>query len=576
MSRARHCTLRSITPLDHTTGTSGNDTLAGTAGNDTLEGLAGNDSLSGLGGDDSLLGGDGADTLVGGTGKDTLTGGAGNDIYTVDALDVLVELTGSGTDTVQSGVDWTLGANFERMRLTGAAAIDATGNALGNVLTGNDADNLLDGRGGKDRMTGGKGNDGYVVDRATDVVVESPGGGTDTVYSPVSFTLPAEVENLVLTGNASIVGAGNELANTITGNAAKNLLEGFAGDDTLDGGAGLDTMRGGAGNDTYYVDDAADFPDEQDGGGQLLGGSAVAGWPDPSSGGTDIDTVISQVSYTLRANIENLELTGTDDLTGTGNELDNLLTGNDGDNLLTGLAGVDIIDGGAGNDTIDGGAGNDTLGGGVGDDTYVVDAGDALLEFSGEGSDSVQSGVSWTLASQLEDLLLTGSGSVNGNGNSAANALSGNGAPNQLKGLGGADTLVGAAGADTLAGGTGSDSLTGEGAADAFLFDAALNGNTNVDTLVDFDRGSDRIHLDDDIFLAWSAATASAPAAGEILVAAGATAATAAAHRLIYNPTTGDLYYDADGTGTASSAVKIAVLATLPGNLATTDFVIVA
>jgi Ca2+-binding RTX toxin-like protein len=564
-----------IGPVPLSGGTSGNDTLPGTTGNDTLEGFAGNDSLSGLAGNDKLLGGTGADTLSGGTGSDTLDGGAGNDRYLVDALDVLNELADGGTDTVQSNVSWTLGANFERLRLAGVAAANATGNELANVLTGNGADNVLDGGGAADRMIGRAGNDTYAVDRSGDQVVELAGEGVDTVRSPVSFTLPAAVEKLVLTGTAAISGTGNELANAITGNAAPNLLLGLAGDDTLDGGAGADTMRGGDGNDTYYVDNTADLADESPAQDALPRAPALLP-RDPATGGANIDTVISQVSYTLRANIENLELTGSDDLTGTGNELDNLITGNDGDNVLSGLAGVDIIDGGLGNDTIDGGAGDDTVGGGPGDDTFTVDAGDTVLEYSGEGTDTVQSAVAWTLASQLEVLLLTGSTAVNGNGNSVANTLTGNSGANQLKGLGSNDTLVGSGGADTLTGGTGSDSMTGGGAADVFLFDAALNGGTNVDTIADFVRGTDKIRLDDDIFTGWSAAVSSAPQATEILVGAGATSATTTAHRLVYNTTTGDLYYDADGTGAASAPVKFAVLSTLPGNLATTDFVIVA
>jgi Ca2+-binding RTX toxin-like protein len=192
--------------------------------------------------------------LDGGAGNDTLIGGLGNDTYVVNAVgDIVAENANEGTDTVQSSITYTLGANLENLTLTGTAAINGTGNSLNNVITGNVADNILDGGAGNDTLIGGAGNDIYVVDAAGDVVTENVNEGTDTVLSAVSYTLGANVENLTLTGTAAINGTGNTLNNVITGNSGNNIL---------DGGTGNDTLMGGAGNDTYVVDAAGDVVTE--------------------------------------------------------------------------------------------------------------------------------------------------------------------------------------------------------------------------------------------------------------------------------------------------------------------------
>lgn len=333
--------------------------FAGNAGNDSLTGGAGSDVLSGGTGNDSLTGNAGNDQLTSGPGVDTLIGGAGNDTYDTDGGDTIVEVTGDGTDTVRSSASLTLGANLERLILTGSSAIGGTGNSLANSITGNASANTLNGGTGVDTLIGGAGNDTYVTDGG-DTIVETVGGGTDTVRSSVSMALGANVEHLVLTG-AAVSGTGNGLANRITGNASAN---------TLNGGTGADTLIGGAGND-IYITNGSDTITE-----------AV---------GAGIDTVQSVVSLTLAANLDRLVLTGTGAMNGTGNILANTITGNASANMLNGRGGADKLLGGGGADRLIGGSGNDTMTGGAGADDFVFVAGsgrDRITDFVAKGSRS--------------------------------------------------------------------------------------------------------------------------------------------------------------------------------------------
>jgi len=660
------------------TGNNAVNTLTGNAGNDRLIGGAGNDTMKGGVGDDSyvidvatdvitenlnegidtiesnitfdmsaianvenlmltgsnainatgntlnntIIGNGAANKLTGGTGNDTMRGGTGDDIYVADVMtDMIAENLNEGIDTVEttSTFDITNIANVENLTLTGTGIVNATGNALDNVITGNSAANSLTAAAGNDRliggvgndtMKGGVGNDTFVIDVTTDVITELAGEGTDTIESGITFDMTAigNVENLTLTGTNAVNGTGNALNNLLTGNAAIN---------TLSGGTGNDTMVGSAGNDTYVIDSTLDVATE------LLNEGS--------------DLIQSSVTFTLSANLENLTLIGTGLVNGTGNSLDNILTGNGVANTLTGDAG---------NDRLIGGVGNDTMKGGIGDDVYIIDvATDSITENLNEGIDTIESGITFNMTSitNVEKLLLTGSSVINGTGNALDNVLTGNSAANTLTGAAGNDRLIGGVGNDTmkggvgndtyvidvatdvitelanegtdtvessltfsltaanvenltligsssingtgntlnnivvgnsginiLNGGAGNDTLTGGAGADNFLFDAALNATTNKDVLSDFNVVDDTIRIENAIFTKFT--TVGALAAGNFVFGSNAVALDSNDY-LIYNTTTGTLSYDADGNG-AGAKVDFVTLTGIPV-LTTADFTIV-
>lgn len=249
--------------------TPGDDVVNAWAGNDWVDGLNGDDRLNGSTGDDTMLGGLGNDRLDGGTGVDTMTGGDGNDHYYVDnAGDVVAESPGGGVDTIRCTLSsYVLGEEVERLRFVGIGDFTGTGNELANhlwggggsdVLAGGLGNDMLDGGLGADTMDGGGGDDTFHVDDADDQIIEAVGGGTDTVFSSVNYTLDAgqAVEVLRGVGTTGLMLTGNEL---------DNLLLGTAGDDSLDTGAGNDEVRAGEGSDLITTSGASAMVDAGEG-----------------------------------------------------------------------------------------------------------------------------------------------------------------------------------------------------------------------------------------------------------------------------------------------------------------------
>ena len=566
----------------------------------------------------------------------TLAGGKGNDVYVIGNSTqatttafplnrVTVSENGAeGTDKVVSYINnYALQANVENLDLgtlaNGASVLVGAGNDLANAIRGNDGDNTIDGFGntaGNDTLIGGKGHDTYVVHSATDIVTELLNEGTDAVvFGPTSggtMTLAANVENGYLwdyvDGTQTFTGTGltgNALDNSLYGNQLANTLDGGAGNDALYGSISningtqgedgqVDTLKGGTGDDAYYV----------------YNGDIVT---ELALGGTDIVYLRgNNASYVLANEVENLAVQNVAVTTVSGNALGNAIDSSGGAAAQTidGKAGNDTITGSSGADTIYGGTGADLMTGGAGNDTYYVgNAGDIVgdsggtdaivIDSNATNSRDVESATlaSFSLASNgwgVENLSfvstltaaqvwLEGNELANtiqfddasakafiqgGGGNDTLTVINSAGA-DTLDGGAGNDILSAGAGSDVLIGGMGNDTLTGGGDADMFVFDSPATV-AGVDTIADFTQGSDKIHLAAGVFTS----LVEPLAAGNFRSGAGVTTAGDADDYVIYDSSTGNLYYDADGNAGAFAAVQFATVSSTPP-LTVDDFAVV-
>lgn len=261
------------------------------------------------------------------------------------------------------------------------------------------------------------------------------------------------------TGTDKLVGgAGND---KLFGEAGNDTLDGGAGNDTLDGGLGNDTMKGGAGNDTFIVNSALDKTTD--------------------TGGTDL--VKSSVTRTLGTGLENLTLTGSGSIGGTGNTLDNIITGNNGANTLDGGEGSDTLNGGQGDDILVASTGTDVLDGGQNTDILSLvngTSGPGTLSFilpdsgNGSGADLTAYGLGVFSFSSIEGL-------QGRDLDLSADHLTGNSSNNILLGMKGSDHLEGGAGNDTLDGGSGEDYVSFLNKMSGVTFVLPAGGNGVVD-----------------------------------------------------------------------------------------------
>ena len=219
--------------------------------------------------------------------------------------------------------------------------------------------------------------------------------------------------------------------------------------------------------------------------------------------------------------------------------------------------------GGDGNDTLRSGTGSDTLSGGNGDDAYFIDVSTDVILADTSGIDTVNlfyATGTYTLAADLEHINLLGTAAINGTGNALDNIITGNAGNN---------IIDGGAGNDTLDGGTGNDILSGGLGQDIYVFNTALNGLTNKDIIQGFNVVDDQIKLDAAIFGAIGVTLDT----NEFISGAGITTAATANQHIIFNTTTGALYYDADGFG-GQAATEFATLIGSVGTLTANDFFI--
>jgi Ca2+-binding RTX toxin-like protein len=475
-----------------------------------------------------------------------MNGGFGNDTYVVDnVLDIAAEVAG-GVDLVQSSVSYTLSANLENLTLTGAAAINGTGNAKNNIIIGNGASNVLNGGTGNDTINGGAGNDTI-----------NGGDGND-----------------FLRGNAGVdVLNGGNGDDNILSDGDGGVYNGDAGNDTMFSGLGNETMNGGTGIDLIdHTVFNGNYVFNMQTGLTNFAGESYLNFENVNMGGGN-DTVIGNAS----ANVIN---------GGAGNDT---INGGDGNDFLRGNAGVDVLNGGNGDDNIlsdgDGGiyngdAGNDTMFSGLGNETMNGGTGIDLIDhtvFNGNYVFNMQTG----LTNFAGESYLNFENVNMGGGN---DTVTGNASANVINGGAGNDTINGGAGNDTINGGDGNDILNGGAGLDQFNFTSALT--SLPDLIIGFDAANDTFGLNaqvGEVFgvgLAFTGGVGSILNAGWYFEGAGFTGNGGSNLSGIYvDTTTGNLWYNPT-SGIAADSKLFATInpATVVGGVASlsnADFVLI-
>jgi Ca2+-binding RTX toxin-like protein len=542
----------------------------------------------GAGNDTIQLANPGADALF-------IDGGAGDDrlIINFGLGDVGTGMT-FGATTFGTGVarrstlgtnprslDYTSFTNVENFSVTGTSKDDSIVVSYGNntIRTGAGNDRVTVNAGSygvnsnRGFVDGGLGFDFLTVDlssQTNDLKFSSLQNMSALgVFSATNFE---QFDIKTGSGNDTVIQSG--IINGVV-LRANDVIRTGAGNDIINAGLGDDSVYGGDGIDRLI----ADFSIGDTGSGLTF------------NGGTQFGSAFRNVSSTSSTRLDSIFFDHVEEFTVTGTSKNDTITtygGNDiinggagNDTIRTG-AGNDVINGGDGNDILDGGAGNDKLFGGKGSDTYIVDSiGDSVVEpILSTEIDTVEASITYTLGFNLENLTLTGSGAIDGTGNSLNNTLIGNSRNNTLNGGDGNDTLIGGGGNDILIGGAGNDVLTGGGNNDLFLYNtntAFRSGAVGIDRITDFVKGSDKIVLDKTTFTALQSLAATGFSIGnEFAVVSSDAAAQASAAKIVYNQGTGSLFYNQNGASAGfGSGAQFATLTSNP-LLAASDFIIQA
>ncbi len=533
--------------IDTLIGGNGNDFLASYQADANFTQYPYEDSISldNYAGADTLQGGDGDDYIAAGYG-DNVDGGTGSNTLYISFLGAtsgvhadFSKLYGGGSITIGGGVIKNIsqtptieGSNFDDYIVPlsdGYAFNKIYGNGGNDHIIGDSQTTLVDGGAGDDtidvrgseygpKVYGGDGNDTLIGgnnapslygdagdDNITNSGLIEGGTGNDTIVSQFSY-----YDNRAFgdDGNDTISGSADFANNYFYGGTGSDHIDGNSGDDHLysdgetgydpnngltgtdDHGLEQDTLIGGAGNDTLNIG----YGDNADGGDGTDTLTLV--W-DPAAAGFTLNTaaIIGGHPYHFGAGIiQNIELIDTLYATDHNDVVhvavqDGTVTvyGEGGDDQLFGGGSAVHLLGGAGDDKLVAKAGGDVLEGGTGNDLFLINgAGEIVVENPGEGTDKVQSTISYTLGANVEQLVLTGGGNLSGTGNELGNLINGAGGANVLSGLdgddklygkGGDDKLVGGNGNDLLNGGVGNDNLSGGAGADKLV------GGAGADTL---------------------------------------------------------------------------------------------
>ncbi|MDY6983046.1 MAG: hypothetical protein SV422_08160, partial [Pseudomonadota bacterium] len=514
-------------------------TATGGAGTDTLssiENLVGSafaDELTGNSGANTLYGNSGNDTLDGGAGVDSLVGGLGNDLYYVDnADDVVVELSGEGTDTiVSSAASFNLPDHVEVGKIAGSSGGTLHGTASVNSLYGSTGADTLYGAGGNDVLYGdGDGNDTGAG--GNDLLYG--GDGDDSIRGQMgNDTIYGEAGNDILLGDSNDTNHGGN--DTIYGGAGNDTINGGVGNDVIYGGDGIDSLAGGEGADTFIFDTTPSLASNYDEISDFVSGTDKIVLSSAIYSAFQTTGALTAVSYRVDDDGTDPFILNADGyfyyypegestatplkfakVVGGVNAADIVIVANtiDGDSSnqsLTGTAGMDVINGFAGNDTLNGGAHHDSLIGGDGNDNLIGGSGDDTLN-GGSGNDTLDGGdgtdrASYAGATSAVNVSLAIGGAQNTDGAgtdtlSNIEDLLGSDHNDTLIGNDSHNHLYGGAGNDVLDGGKGADNLVGGNGSDIFRLSSELvsDPQQGSDTIEDFDVGNDKIALDNAIF----------------------------------------------------------------------------